>query len=296
MLQVSELKKTFGDIKAVDGLNITVNKGNIYGLLGVNGSGKSTTLRLILNLINPDSGSILIEGSKLTRGDRILRKRLGALIERPDFYQYLTAYKNLEILMRYSGLIPEKEKILETLKVVGLEGFQHKKVGIYSQGMKQRLGIAQSIIHDPELIILDEPFNGLDPQGIVDIRKLIIRLNRDFGKTIILSSHLLREVEMISDRMLIMNEGKTIAEGNVNELLHSFASRVRIRVSDTEGAFSVLQRRLHNKPIIRGDHELICEIEEHEIPDVNRLLIDNSIDVLAIIPERNLEDYFMSLV
>ena len=291
-----ELSKSFGDIKAVDDLSFKVNRGNIYGLLGVNGSGKSTTIRLILNLISPDYGSILINGKKSSNGNLILRKKIGALIERPDFYLYLSANKNLQILLKYSGLPPDKKKIQETLEIVGLLKYQYKKIGIFSQGMKQRLGIAQAIIHDPDIIILDEPFNGLDPQGIVDIRNLVGRLSQEFRKTIILSSHMLKEIELISDRMLIMNEGRAVAEGKVEDLLGANKARIRIRVSSVSDAINTLKKINYNKVKILNEREIICQVKEEEIPKVLRILIENRISVFNVIPERSLEDYFMSLV
>jgi len=296
VLKVVELSKSFGDIKAVDDLSFKVNRGNIYGLLGVNGSGKSSTIRLILNLISPDYGSILINGKKSSNGNLILRKKIGALIERPDFYLYLSANKNLQILLKYSGLPPDKKKIQETLEIVGLLKYQYKKIGIFSQGMKQRLGIAQAIIHDPDIIILDEPFNGLDPQGIVDIRNLVGRLSQEFRKTIILSSHMLKEIELISDRMLIMNEGRAVAEGKVEDLLGAYKARIRIRVSSVSDAINTLKKINYNKVKILNEREIICQVKEEEIPKVLRILLENRISVFNVIPERSLEDYFMSLV
>ncbi len=296
VLEVVQLSKSFGDIKAVDELSFTVNRGNIYGLLGVNGSGKSTTIRLILDLISPDFGSIFINGKKLKRGNLVLKKKLGALIERPDFYHYLSAFKNLQILLKYSGIIPERNKIQEVLEIVGLLKYQDKKISIFSQGMKQRLGIAQAIIHDPDLIILDEPFNGLDPHGIVEIRNLINRLSREFRKTIVLSSHMLREIELISDRMLVMNEGRSVAEGKVNDLLQAYVTRVRIRLSNVSEAINILRKANFSEIEILNEQDIICQIKEEDIPRVIRILLDNQINVLSVIPERSLEDYFMSLV
>jgi ABC-2 type transport system ATP-binding protein len=277
-------------------LDFSVDAGEIFGLLGVNGCGKSTTIRLILNLVCRDSGNIYIEGQELTGRTINLKKKLGALIERPDFYLHLTAYKNLEILLRYSGLAPDKAKILEVLEIVGLQKFTYERVGIFSQGMRQRLGIAQAIVHEPELIILDEPFNGLDPQGMVEIRGLVLRLKHEFGKTILLSSHLLREIEMISDRMLIMRDGRAVAEGKVADLLNSFNSGVRLRVSDATQALKILHNALIETAEIRNEREITCQVGEDQIPQICRLLLDNQIDISAIIPERNLEDYFMSMV
>lgn len=296
ILEVSGLTKSYGAITAVNDLGFTVDYGEIYGLLGVNGCGKSTTIRLILGLVRPDSGNIFIEGQKLSRSSIHLKKTVGALIERPDFYLYLTAYKNLEILLKYSGITPEKDQIHEALEIVGLRKFTNERVRIFSQGMKQRLGIAQAIIHEPGLIILDEPFNGLDPQGIVEIRNLILRLKHEFGKTVLLSSHLLREIELISDRMLIMRDGFTVAEGKVSDMLNSFTSGVRIKVSDVSKTLKILKNANITSTEIRNEREITCQVREDQIPYICRLLLDSQIDISSIIPERSLEDYFMSLV
>lgn len=288
--------KSFGQIKAVDGLKFTVYRGDIYGMLGVNGSGKSTTIRMILGLIAPQEGSISINGIKLNGQNLELKRNMGALIERPDFYRYLTAFKNLEILMRYSGIKPHRQIIIDTLRLVGLESFKDRKVGVFSQGMKQRLGIAQALIHDPELIILDEPANGLDPQGMVDIRKLIIKLNQEFGKTIILSSHILKEVEMIASRMLILDKGKAIAEGRVKDLLQTYESKIRFKVSKTNQAIQIFRKAGIESIAIVGENEFICLMQESQVPDFSRLLFQQGIQVYAIVPERSLEDYFMSLI
>jgi ABC-2 type transport system ATP-binding protein len=220
---------------------------------------------------------------------------MGALIERPDFYNFLTAYKNLEILLKYSGVQPSRNRIMEILHLVGLEKFRDKKVRIFSQGMKQRLGIAQAMIHDPELIILDEPANGLDPHGMVDIRNLIIRLNNDFGKTIILSSHMLREIELIANRMLIIDEGKAIAEGNVSDLLHSYESRVKLQVSDVEKAREILLKAGIDQIEITENNEMICHMQVEQVPEINCVLVENQVKVHAIVPEKSLEDYFISM-
>jgi ABC-type multidrug transport system ATPase subunit len=198
--------------------------------------------------------------------------------------------------MKYSGFPPSGKVIADTLKLVGLEKFKDKKVRIFSQGMKQRLGIAQSIIHNPELIILDEPANGLDPHGMVDIRNLIVRLNKEFGKTIILSSHLLKEIEMVANRMLIMDAGKAIAEGSVTDLLESSQSRIRFKVSHTNDAIRVLKKAGIVSIAIRNDQEIICQLQESQIPGINRLLMQHNIEVYAIVPERSLENYFISLI
>ncbi len=174
---------------------------------------------MILSLVKPDSGSIEIFGMPLNGFKKDILSRTGALVEKPDFYEYLSAYKNLEILARYSNINVSHDRIMEVLKTVGLLDRAQSKVKTYSKGMKQRLGIAQAILHDPELIILDEPTSGLDPQGVKDIRDLIIKLNKDLNKTILLSSHQLHEVEQVANRMIIIENGRSIVEGNVQELL-----------------------------------------------------------------------------
>jgi len=294
-LEVRDLYKSFGEIRAVDGLDFTVNRGDIYGLLGVNGSGKSTTIRLLLHLIAPDRGRMVISGIPVNGRNLELRRKMGALIERPDFYNYLSAYKNLEILLKYSGLRPDRRLIRETLQRVGLEKFGDKKVRIFSQGMRQRLGIAQAMIHDPELIILDEPANGLDPHGMVDIRNLILRLNREYGKTIILSSHMLREIEMIANRMLIIDGGKAVAEGTVSELLQSYESRLRLQVSDVNKACALLEEAGYEPVEPTDGNEIRCRVKVEEVPAVTRLLVEKNISVYAVVPEKSLEEYFISL-
>ncbi len=219
ILSIRGLSKQFGDIQAVDNLDLDVYKGDIYGFLGPNGSGKSTSIRLILSLVRPDSGSIQIFGQPVKKFLPRILQRTGALVEKPDFYEYLSAYKNLAILMQYSGLKPDRKRIMEVLEIVGLQDRAKGKVKTYSKGMKQRLGIAQAMLHDPELLILDEPSSGLDPAGARDVRDLIVNLNKDHGKTIMLSSHHLLEIQQVANRMIIISEGRSVLEGSVQELI-----------------------------------------------------------------------------
>jgi ABC-2 type transport system ATP-binding protein len=186
IIKVDSLYKHFNEVKAVNGISFSVDKGDVYGFLGPNGSGKSTTIRMLLSLIRPDSGIIEIFGRELSGHKHKILSGIGALIEKPDFYEYLSAEKNLWLLARYGGFDIPSARISEVLEMVGLSERANSKVKTYSKGMKQRLGIAQAILHDPDLIILDEPGSGLDPSGIKDIRELIFHLNRDLGKTIFL--------------------------------------------------------------------------------------------------------------
>src|SRR5690606_2913665 len=197
VIRVSHFAKAFGDHQAAKDISFTVNAGDIYGFLGRNGAGKSTTIRAMLGLIRPDGGTLEIFGHDICKERNAILARTGSIVEKPDFYKYLSARRNLEVLSRAYGKRVTSARISDMLAFTGLQGREDDKVSGYSHGMRQRLGIAQALLHDPDLIILDEPTTGLDPQGIIDIRNLILRLRDELGKTIILSSHLLAEVELI---------------------------------------------------------------------------------------------------
>lgn len=219
IIRVTHLSKQFDEIKAVDDLSFTVKQGCVHGFLGQNGAGKSTTIRMLLTLIRPSEGEIEIFGLPLSRNRRQILRRIGAVIEKPDLYKYLSAYDNIRLFARLSGIKPERSRLMDQLDRVGLSARAQSKVHTFSQGMKQRLGLAIALVHNPDLVILDEPVNGLDPQGIADIRNLILHLSREEGKTIFVSSHLLSEMEMIADNMLIIDKGRKVVEGPVQELL-----------------------------------------------------------------------------
>ena len=208
IVQVSHLSKYFSDIKAVDDLSFSVNAGDVYGFLGQNGAGKSTTVRMLLTLIKPTDGKIEIFGMDLQTRRKEILKQVGAVIERPDLYKYLTGFENISMFAKMSGEKISKIKLMQQLEQVGLAERAFSKVQTYSLGMKQRLGIAIALINNPQLVILDEPTNGLDPQGIADIRNLILHLSKNEKKTVIVSSHLLSEIELIANRMLIVDKGK----------------------------------------------------------------------------------------
>lgn len=232
IIEVNHLKKSYGNFEAVRNISFKVMEGNVFGFLGPNGAGKSTTIRILLSLISADSGEVkLFDKDIYTDRSNILR-RVGCIVEKPDFYKYLSAENNIAIAARISGAQVSKTQIHEMLEFVGLKGREKHKVGGFSHGMKQRLGFAQALIHDPELIILDEPTTGLDPQGIIDIRNLILKLKNERNKTIFLSSHILSEIELIADRMVIINKGETIAEGNVQDMLSAQELIVVFTVDD----------------------------------------------------------------
>lgn len=294
ILLLRNVAKRFGKIEAVKNVNLSVYRGDIYGFLGPNGSGKSTTIRMLLGLISPDQGEIQLFGNPLTKKRNQILSKIGALIERPDFYNYLSAYQNLELLAAYSGLKPEKKRIFNLLEMVDLHQRYDSKVRTFSQGMKQRLGIAQALLHDPDLIILDEPVNGLDPQGIKDIRNLILRLNRDFNKTLIVSSHILREMELISNRMIVISKGEVVVEGDVQTLLSQGKQQLVIVASPVEKALLLLRKLYPESNFTTNNlNEIEVAMNHSEIPAINKVLVENEVLVYQLNARNSLEDYFL---
>jgi ABC-2 type transport system ATP-binding protein len=296
IIQVSELTKDFKEVKAVDSLSLNVIRGDVFGFLGPNGAGKSTTIRLLLTLIKPGAGTIKIFNKHLIPERKSILKDVGAIIESPDFYNYLSAFKNLEILSRISGREVGSKRIMETLEIVGLSERADSKVKTYSHGMKQRLGIAQALLHDPELIILDEPTTGLDPQGMKEIRDLITFLCKEKNKTIFLSSHILSEVEQVANRMIIINKGKKIVEGNVRDLLNASDLKVSVEVVEIENAERFIKEsQWADRFISKNDHTMIFDIQTEEIAELNKYLVQNDFSVTAIVPTKSLESYFLKI-
>jgi ABC-type multidrug transport system ATPase subunit len=297
VIQVTNLSKLFkaNNKLAVDNLSFSVNKGEVYGFLGQNGAGKSTTIRMLLTLIEPTDGNIEIFGLNLKKHRREILRQTGAIVEKPDLYKYLTAIENVRIFSRLSEVKVSDKEIMEQLAMVGLAERAHSKVKTYSQGMKQRLGLACALIHKPGLIILDEPSNGLDPQGIADMRSMIIHLSKEQGKTLLVSSHLLSEMEMIADSMLIINKGKKVVEGKIHELLNPEKSLVEL-ITSGDGALPFIQQTEWGKFIKDVNGSTIrLEFDKRQIPELNRQLVQQGIRVECIRPIHSLEDYFFSL-
>ena len=292
LLKVSELEKSFGSFKAVDNISFHVNKGDIYGFLGPNGAGKSTTLRMILGLIKPDNGNIFIKGESILGNKRNYLNSIGALIEIPDFYKNLTAQENLKILFKMSSL-NNKNKIKETLNEVGLYEKRNQKVGGYSQGMKQRLGIAQTLLHEPSLIILDEPSNGLDPQGQVDMRSLILKINQNMGITIIISSHILSEIEKISNRMIVINKGNKIVEGDVTKMMNSDIMKVSFKTENKAELSTFLEREKIEFSV--KNENIVVPVNEDEISALIYKISSNKINIKEVKQLRTLEELFLDL-
>ncbi len=295
IIEVSGLTKKFKDILAVNNLSLNVHRGDVFGFLGPNGAGKSTTIRMLLTLIRPNAGSIKIFGKPLKEKRNEILKNVGAIVEKPDLYGYLSAYKNLELLGRISGCNPHKKTIMEILELVGLSNRYKSKVKTFSHGMKQRLGIAQALLHDPELIILDEPTTGLDPQGMKEIRELIVYLSKEKKKTIFLSSHILSEVEQVANRMIIINKGSTVVEGSVEGLLNAKEIKVSFEVNDVEKMIQTISSTKWSNKYSNENNKLIFEIQKDEIPFLNKLIVENGIKVNSIVPMRSLEEYFLSI-
>jgi ABC-type multidrug transport system ATPase subunit len=294
IVQVTALSKKFGDFTAVDELSFAVYENDVYGFLGQNGAGKSTTIRMLLTLIAPSSGSIELFGYQLPGHRHQILQQCGAVIERPDLYKYLTAYEHLNIFAKMSGVKLKKAQLMEKLAIVGLTHAAHKKAGLYSQGMKQRLGIAIALVHDPRLIVLDEPTNGLDPQGIADMRTLIVNLSTQMNKTVIISSHLLSEVEQMATRMLIINKGKKIVEGRVNELLDPSHTLVSISAVNEAHACTVLQQSRW-QPCVQIGKPLELMMNKEEVPALITHLVQQQVHVLQVNASHSLENYFLQL-
>jgi ABC-type multidrug transport system ATPase subunit len=296
IIQINHLSKRFNNFTAVDDLSFSVNEGEVYGFLGQNGAGKSTTIRMMLSLIKPTEGSINIFGLSLEKEREKILSRIGAVVEKPDLYKYLSAYENMKLFSTLSGLSLGRSEIMRQLAVVGLEKRAHDKVKVFSQGMKQRLGIAVALVNNPSLIILDEPTNGLDPQGIADMRSLILMLSREQGKTLLVSSHLLSEVEQIADSMIIIDKGKKMVEGKVSELINPEKVQVEIISLDNNAAKEVILESQWAAGLIEASMEkILLETKKELIPDLFKLLVEQGVLLASIRSTNTLESYFLSI-
>jgi ABC-2 type transport system ATP-binding protein len=295
-IQLNNVSKEFNDFKAVDGISFEVNEGDIYGFLGPNGSGKSTSLRMIMGLIKPTSGEIKLFGLSLADHRREIMQKVGCIIEKPDFYGYLNAKENLTLCARASGIKYTQGQYNDLFQLVGLAGREHDKVKTYSHGMKQRLGLAQTLIHDPSLIILDEPNTGLDPQGIIDLRNLILTLNKERGKTILLSSHILSEVQEICNAMIVINKGKTVVQGNVADLLSHETLHVTLEINNTSHSINTLHTSIYNQHIIKeSDQVFQLMLSKNQIPTLISTLTQQGVEIMRIDYRNQLEEYFLKI-
>jgi ABC-2 type transport system ATP-binding protein len=293
-LQTEALTKRFGARTAVDRLTIRVERGDIYGFLGPNGAGKSTTLRMLLGLVRPSSGVIKFPVRAGTWEYLQARSRVGAIIETPAFYENLSGRRNLQLLASLSGGVQNK-RVDQVLEIVDLRDRARDPVKVYSYGMRQRLGIAQALLPTPELIILDEPTNGLDPQGIQETRNLVRRLRDEMRLTVLLSSHLLTEIEHLCNRVGIIHEGRLLYEGGPEALLAPTSLYI-VRVDNPSGAFELLTREAGVTVSRNGDSFLRIAADAEGMSAVNALLVREGIKVYELSPSHeSLEEAFLRL-
>ncbi len=294
VLQTEALTRRYSRRLVVDRLSLSVEKGDTFGFLGQNGAGKSTTIRMMLGLVRPTSGRVMVLGHDMSRQPRRALRRVGAIIEAPAFYENFSGRQNLRMLAAMSGGAGRK-RIEEVLDIVGLRERADDPVRVYSHGMRQRLGIAQALLPNPEFVILDEPTDGLDPQGLAETRALIKRLREELGLTIMLSSHLLHEVEQICNRVAIIDAGRLLFQGAVDDLIAG-QNWINLRVDRLTEAFALLEKEPGLSVSLNGDQALHLKIDEAEIPRVNALLVSQGFRVMEISPQReSLEDVFLRL-
>lgn len=296
ILKTINLTKTYDQHIAVNRMNMSIRKGEIYGFLGQNGAGKTTAIRMMLGLVKPTSGEVEMFGEKITKNSFRAFERVGAIIETPGSYKNLTAYENLDIHRRLMG-ISSKSSIEETLELVGLLEVRNRKVSKFSLGMKQRLGLARALLHQPDFLILDEPTNGLDPQGIKDIRHLLLDLAKHRDITILVSSHILNEIEQLATKIGIIHQGQLLEEMNMEQLRQKNRHFLEVTVSNDQHAAFILQENLGIEDYIiieSGKIRIYERMDESMI--INRTLVENCVDVAELVFHKgNLEEYFLDL-
>jgi ABC-2 type transport system ATP-binding protein len=294
VLRTELLTKRYGRRVAVDGLSLEVERGDIFGFLGQNGAGKSTTIRMALGLVRPTRGDVRLLGQDVRRHPLRALRRVGAIIESPAFYDHFTGWQNLRLFAAMSGGASSK-RIAEILEIVGLSRRAHEPVRVYSHGMRQRLGIAQALLPAPEFVILDEPTDGLDPQGIREVRLLIRRLRDELNLTVLLSSHLLNEVEQICNRVAIIDQGRLLYQGTIEKLLTA-TKTVKLTVDRPEEACELLSADPALAVRRNGDQSLYVEMADEHIPRINALLVERGFRVSELSPQREtLEHVFLRL-
>lgn len=292
VIETEQLTKRFKKFTPVHNLSLQVRKGEVYGFLGPNGAGKTTTIRMLLGLIKPTSGDIRIFGKPLASHRLDIARKVGSLVESPSYYGHLTGYENLEVTRRLLGA--DKKDIDRVLDIVRLTEWKNKKTKTYSLGMKQRLGIAQALLGNPELLILDEPTNGLDPAGIHEIRDLIVSLPEHMNITVLVSSHILREVELIADRVGIINRGQLLFQGKLSELQARSKPKLRVETDKMNEAARLLFNAGYR--VEKSEDILYINTDKSEAANVNRHLVLSGHKVWHLSEERkSLEDIFLEL-
>lgn len=297
VLRTTNLSKKYKDKEVIENVNMNVKKGEIYGFLGPNGAGKTTIMKMVVNLVKPSVGEIEVFGEKLKDKSYETLKRMGSIIEYPVFYDKLTGRENLELHCEYMGYY-DKNAIDKALELVNLKGIDSKPVKEFSLGMKQRLGIARAIITKPELLILDEPINGLDPIGIKEMRDILKMLNKEYNITILISSHILGEIEQIADTIGIINNGRLVKEVSMDSIRESNMEYIEVATKDYTKAAFILENDLHisNFKIIDNTFIRIYDLKLSQ-KDISKALILKDVEIEAISRKNNtLEDYFLNLL
>lgn len=296
IISVKNLSKSYGSFVAVDSVSFDVPRGDVYGFLGPNGAGKSTCLRMLTGLITPTAGDISFFGKPFKTNREYSLRKIGAIIEKPDFYLYLSAKANLKLLAKLAKVSFDEALLQELLQIVGLTGRENDLVKSYSHGMKQRLGLAQALLHKPELIILDEPNTGLDPQGIIDLRNLILRLKNEMGITVFLSSHILSEIELIADSMAIINNGKIVVSGSVKELLSDEKLIARVEVENiAEAHAKIMNSSWREKLKSKEEDTLIFSLSKPEVLSLITFCNQEKIIFYSLTSKKSLEDFYLNL-
>lgn len=296
VIETKELTKKYGKQTVVNSINLHVKKGHIYGLLGRNGAGKSTIMKMILGLTSVTSGEVNVFGQNIKGQEKKVYPRMGAIIETPGFYPNLTGTENLEIFAKLRGTAAPNA-VENALKVVGLPYKDKKLFSKYSLGMKQRLGIANAILHDPELLILDEPTNGLDPIGIAEVRNFIKKLSVEQGKTILISSHILSEIALLADDIGIIDRGLLLEESSMEELEKKNRKYILLQVSDISKATLILERQFGLKDYsVQDEHMLLLYDTSLDMAEVNKALVVQDVAIISsMLCNDTLEDYFKKI-
>lgn len=293
IVQTENLSKHFGKELAVEGLDLKIRKGEIYGFLGPNGAGKTTTIRMLLGLMKPTSGKIKIFQKDVAKERVEILSKIGSLVENPSYYPHLTAYENLEALRKILGV--SKSRIDEVLAIVRLTEVGNKKVKGFSLGMKQRLGIAASLLHNPELLILDEPTNGLDPSGIIEIRNLIKRLPSEYGMTVVISSHLLSEIDQMATTVGIVSKGKLIFQDSIEAMRMHAQPKVLFKVNKSEHAWRSLVAN-GIKAECKEGQIVLDECSDEKVAQIVQILVKEGFAIYRVEEEKqSLEDIFLQM-
>ncbi|MCO7125565.1 ABC transporter ATP-binding protein [Sporolactobacillus shoreicorticis] len=294
-VRLEHVSKRIGGKTIIDDLSFDIYSGEVFGFLGPNGAGKTTTIRMIVGLMRMSQGNIYIQGHSIKGEFKKAIRQVGAIVENPEMYKFLTGYQNL---LHYARMIPgiSKDRIMEVVKLVELQDRIHEKVKRYSLGMRQRLGVAQALLHHPSVLILDEPTNGLDPQGIHDLRNYMHKLSREENVSVIVSSHLLTEMQLMCDRIGILQKGKLIGVETVSEFIEKGAAKVRMQVDDARLAAQIVKDKLSIDAAAPDETTIEVPVDHDKIPVVIDTLVISKIKIYSVITvAKSLEDRFLEV-